>query len=291
MSADNNNEFRALVHLIDEPDSEIYALIKQRIINHGKDILPFLRESLDFSFQEVELERLRDLISIINLSFIKEELSLWKNMGAGNLLHGLFLVASYKYNNLEMDDVKKSISELEHDIWIEMNSSLTLLEKIKVFNHVFYSIHGFKPNKTDFHHPSNSFINDVLINKSGNPILLAGIYIIIARKLGLPVYGVNVPEHFICVVVNEGEDDSISFIPAGEPLFYINAFSYGALFTKVQLSSFLKQIKVPEKPEYFVPCSNVDIVLRVLNNLSFSFRKMKDTISEQEIEEIKLSLI
>jgi len=120
---------------------------------------------------------------------------------------------------------------------------------------------------------------------------MAGLYIVIAQKIGLPVYGVNVPEHFICVVVNEGEEDSMSFIPSGEPLFYINAFNYGDLFTKVQLSNFLVQIKAPDKPEYYLPCSNEDIVLRALNNLSYSYEKLNEPDKVKEIDEIRLSLL
>jgi regulator of sirC expression with transglutaminase-like and TPR domain len=235
--------------------------------------------------------RLAALIRKINFTYVKNELFLWKNIGAKNLMHGLYLIARYRHENLEIDDLKKKIAEIQHDIWIEMNSRLTLLEKIKVFNHVLYDVYDFKANRTDFHNPSNSYINEVLDNKTGNPILMACVYIIISQNLGLPVYGANVPEHFVCVVVNEGEEDNLPFIPAGEPLFYINAFKGGDLFTKVQLSEFLSRIKVQEKPEYFLPCSNLDIVYRVLNNLSYSYKKLNDAERYREIEDLKIHIM
>jgi len=290
MSEKKAGELKALVSLVDEQDSDIYEIIEQQIIDHGIDIMPHLKDALENSFREEIQSRLRKLISRINISDISKELVNWKNIGAGNLLHGLFLIARYRHDSLELSSLKKQLNELEYDIWIEMNTKLTLLEKIKIFNHVMFEVHGFKPNRKDFHDPSNSYINDVLSTKTGNPILMASLYIILAQKLGLPVYGVNVPEHFVCVAVNEGDDDSMSFLPSGEPLFYINAFSNGALFTRIQLSNFLAQIKVPEKPEYFVPCSNLDIILRVLNNLSFSYGKINDVIRQQEIDYIRKRL-
>lgn len=281
------NELQALVRLIDEPDDEMYSIIEERILEHGIDILPLLRETLENSFRDLVQRRLKRVIGQINMGYVKDELVVWKKMGAKNLMHGLYLIARYHYPDLELITVKQYIAEIQHDIWIEMNSRLTLLEKIKVFNHVFYDVHGFSANRTDFHHPSNSYINQVLEKKTGNPILMASVYMIIAQNLGLPVYGANVPEHFVCVVVNEGDEDSLPFIPTGEPLFYINAFSNGNLFTKVQLSNFLQQLKVEEKPEYFSPCSNPDIIIRVLNNLSYSYKKLNDTEKYQEIEELK----
>lgn len=291
MTNDNNREFQALVSLIDEPDQEMYEIIEKRILEYGVEIMPFLKETLENSFRENVQSRLKILISKINFTFVRNELKLWKNIGAKNLMHGLYLVARYRYEDLGFDVLKKKIAEIQHDIWIEMNSRLTLLEKIKVFNHVLYDVYGFKANRTNFHHPSNSYINEVLDKKTGNPILLACVYIILAQNLGLPVYGANVPEHFVCVVVNEGEEDNLPFIPSGEPLFYINAFREGDLFTKVQLSEFLSRIKVPERPEYFLPCSNLEIMYRVLNNLSYSYKKLNETERYQDIEDLKSYLM
>jgi regulator of sirC expression with transglutaminase-like and TPR domain len=283
MPEHSSKEFQALLQLVDEPDQVMYAMIEEKILEHGYQMMPFLREALDNNFRNDVIERLQSLIHKINLNHISDELLQWKQMGAGNLMHGLFLIAKYQHPFAEIENLKQQINDLKHDIWIEINSKLTILEKIRVFNHVLYDVHGFKPNRIDFHNPLNSYIINVLSNKSGSPVLMASVYIIIAQMLGLPVYGVNVPEHFICVVVNDGDDDTMSFLPKKEPLFYINAFSQGALFTKVQLASFLKQLKVDEKPEYFVPCTNEDIISRVLNNLVFAYKKTGDTAIQEDI--------
>ncbi len=291
MTAHSSAEFQALLQLVDEPDQNMYSMIEKRILEHGCAILPFLQEASENHFSDEVLERIRNLIYKINVEYIRNELWQWKKMGAGNLLHGLYLVNRYQYPFVEFDFLKKQISDMKHDVWIEINSKLTILEKIRVFNHVLYNVHGFKPNRTDFHNPANSFMTDVLQNKTGSPVLMASVYIIIAQMLGLPVYGVNVPEHFICVVVNEGEDESMSFLPKREPLFYINAFSKGALFTKVQLSAFLKQLKAVEKPEFFVPCKNEEIISRVLNNLIFAYQKTGDALKQDEIRILQSSFL
>lgn len=286
MKTDKSKEYQALINLIDEPDEEMYSLIEKRIIEHGIDILPKMFEALENNFQNETIEKINNIIHKINFSHVASELVKWEKMGAKNLLHGLFLIAQYRYPKIDFETIKKNIEIIKHDIWIEFNQNLTVLEKIRVFNRILYDVHGFKPNKTDFHNPSNSYINDVLEKKTGNPILLGALYIVLAQKLELPVYGVNVPEHFICVLINEGTETKLSFLPKKEPLFYINAFNNGVIFSKMQLSNFLKKIDAPENPEFFTPCENIDIIIRILNNLSYSYNELKDKKRYKEIEKL-----
>lgn len=287
MSTSKVKEYKALIKLIDEPNPEDYLIIKNRILEIGFDIYKYLKESLDNNFQDDNIARILELMDLINVDRICNEFKKWKNIGAGNLLHGLYILALYKKPLLKMDEVKSTIDSIKDDIWLEMNSNLTLLEKIRVFNHIFYEVYGFKPNKLDFHNPNNSFINEVLEKKTANPIMISAIYIIIAQKLGLPVYGVNLPEHFVCVVLNEGAEDKLSFLPKSEPLFYINPFDYGSVFTVNQLKAFIAQIKVPEKPEYFLACNNIDIINRCLNNLIFTYSNLNEDEKVNQLNKIK----
>lgn len=287
MSASKVKEYKALIKLIDEPNLDDYNIIKQRILEIGFDIYKYLKDSLDNNFQEDNIFRILDLMNLINVDRICKEFKKWKDIGSNNLLHGLYILSLFRNPLLKIEEIKIQIDSIKDDIWLEMNSNLTLLEKIRVFNHVFYDIYGFKPNKLDFHNPSNSFVFEALERKTANPIMISSIYIIIAQKLGLPVYGVNLPEHFVCVVLNQGLEDRLSFLPKGEPLFYINPFDYGSVFTVNQLKVFLAQIKVPEKPEYFLSCNNIDILNRCLNNLIFTYSSLNEEDKVIELKRIK----
>jgi regulator of sirC expression with transglutaminase-like and TPR domain len=98
------------------------------------------------------------------------------------------------------------------------------------------------------------------------------LYSIIAQGLNIPIYGVNLPEHFILAyrdeftIQNEGEEESI--------LFYINPFSKGAVFSRREIDTFLKQLKLDQNRIFYESCSNVDIVCRQLRNLIVSYEKL-----------------
>src|SRR5690606_25356727 len=45
--------------------------------------------------------------------------------------------------------------------------------------------------------PRNSYLNEVLDNRTGIPITLGIVYLAVAQFAGLPVYGVSTPGHFV----------------------------------------------------------------------------------------------
>jgi len=279
-----DKELKSLVSLIDEPDENIYSMIEEKILSYEISIVPFLIDAKENNFQENVINRINNVLEKIRFKNVYNELINWKKIGFGNLLLGLTLIAQYRYPTLEIEKIKKEISTIRQDIWIELHQNMTALEKIKVFNHVFYDIYGYRGNKKDYHNPSNSFINDAIAKKTGNPIMLASIYMIIAQDLGLPVYGVNLPEHFVLAFINEGEENSISFVPRGKALFYVNAFNYGAVFTKNEIDLFLKQLNIKPEEKFYKTCSNIDIVERILNNLSHSYKIINDSKRQKEVE-------
>jgi regulator of sirC expression with transglutaminase-like and TPR domain len=88
---------------------------------------------------------------------------------------------------------------------------MTPQEQVLVMNKVLFDIHGFAGNTTNFHAPQNSFINTVLESKKGNPLLISIIYILMARQLDIPIYGVNLPEHFILAYQDIRGNSSIDY--------------------------------------------------------------------------------
>jgi regulator of sirC expression with transglutaminase-like and TPR domain len=140
-------------------------------------------------------------------------------------------------------------------------------------NHVLYQVKGFSGNTANHQDPQNSYLNLVLETKKGNQLSLAIIYTLIAQSIDIPVYGVNLPQHFILAYLNQDKTRS-DFENARNVLFYINAFNRGFVFNKNDVDFFLKQLDQSPKDEFFFPCSNKAIVLRLIHNLISSYEKL-----------------
>ncbi|MBC8147677.1 MAG: hypothetical protein H8E98_06800 [Bacteroidetes bacterium] len=276
-----NIELTSLVSLIDEPDDLIYKQIKEKLITYGIDAVPFLEEAWEKTFDSFIQKRIESLVHNLQFDNVLLKLRNWNLLGGQDLLSGFIILTKYQYPDLDEEKIIKQIGKITQDVWLELNDNLTALEKVKIINHVFYTIHGFKGNKQNFHAPQNSYINNLLETKKGNPLSLSILYSIIAQSLKVPIYGVNLPEHFILSYTQELISD-FTKIKDSNVLFYINAFNKGTIFSINELQLFLKQLKLKPNEMYFNPCDNVQIIRRLIYNLTTAYEKLgyPDKMSE-----------
>jgi len=272
----NKQEIKALISLLDDPDETVYQEVSTRFLSFGEEVIPVLEDAWEHSFDTLIQNRIENIIHQIQFDLIKEALKLWAEPHNQNLLEGALLIAKYQYPDIDIQKVKKQIEQIKQDVWLELNDNLTALEKVKIINHIIFDVHNFSGNTTNYHAPQNSYINNVLESKKGNPLLLSIIYTIVAQNLEIPIYGVNLPEHFILCYI----DTEHMGVPSTEEnlgsnvLFYINPFSKGAVFGKKEIDAFLKQLKLENKEMFYEPCSNLEIIKRLLRNLVSSYEKL-----------------
>lgn len=285
--------------LLDDDDPEVFSHIRQKLLSMGTPVIPFLEEEWgglkDISHQQ----RLENIIHQLHFDELLKDFIAWSNTPEQDLLEGVFLVCRYRFPDMQKQQIVNTIEKLRLDVWLEMNYELSAYEKVRIINYILFQVHGFKGNVDNYHDPSNSFINQVLETKKGNPILLAIIYMLVAQKLNIPVFGVNLPQHFVLAYLEEFGKSNVEMRfndiekwlnQSGKVLFYINAFNGGAIFTKANLEQFLQQIKVEVKQEFLEPCTNLDIVKRVLRNLASSYEKLSKTSKQKEIMSILYAL-
>ncbi len=290
----NEKEFLALVSLLDDSDQDIYLHVRNKLLSIGEKAIPMLEEAWESSFNPILQQRIEELIHNIQFDSLCSKLNDWKQSKEKDLLEGCLLIARYQYPDMNDEAVRKIVNKIKKDVWVEINSQQTALVKAKIINHVLFDIYNFTSNKANFHAPPNNYINQVFETKKGNPLTLCIVYIIIAQSLGIPVYGVNLPEHFILAytdaenTVNEGKP----IAPQNQKvLFYINPFSKGSIFSKQEIDSFLKQLGLEKKPQFYSPCTTTDILVRMLNNLMFSYKNMGYEYKVDELMKLKEILI
>lgn len=287
----NAKEIEALINLIDDPDDQIYLQVKERIVAIGEDAIPSLENVWELnSFGQEFQRRIEDIIHDIQFEVVKKGLEDWAKNGGEDLFKGALLVARYQYPDLDETETYNQLTKLHQDIWLELNDELTALEKVKVMNHIIFDVHGFRGNKKNYHAAQNNYINSVLENKKGNPLSLSILYIVLAGRLEIPVYGVNLPNHFVMAYIDEYNimnlvESSIKGI--SEPdniLFYINAFSQGTIVHKNEITTYLQDLKLEDDRKFYEPCDNKTMIIRLLNNLIFSYDRLG---YPEKVKEIK----
>lgn len=271
----NKKEIKALVSLLDDEDHSIVNQIEEKIISLGNKIIPHLEKEWESSFNPIIQKKLEDLIHTLQFDQLRTRLVEWKEKGAKDLLKGMWLIATYQYPDIEYKILKAEIDQIYHEAWRAFRDDIHPYDQVKILNSVLYSNYKFSANTKNFHSPANSMLNVVLDSKKGNPISLCVIYILIAQKLKMPVYGVNLPNLFVCTYKTK------------QMQFYINAYNRGLHLSRADLENYVANLHITPLDVFYEPCTHLDIIKRVLRNLIVSYEKIGD---HYRVDEVKILL-
>jgi regulator of sirC expression with transglutaminase-like and TPR domain len=268
MTENGHRELEALISLLEDPDMQIYDNVCNRLIELGEEAIHPLEQRWETTLRPDLQERIENVIRKIQYNTLKRGMDGWKSEGGADLLHGAYLVARFQYPDLKYEGLNEKIENIKKDIWLELNNELTALEKVKVINYFFYDIYKFDKSLKKAHTPQLYLVIHVLDTFKGSPVMLGLLYADLARRLNLPIYGVNLPRNFVlCYYDQEYLEDPNNI------LFYINPSDRGTVLGLKELKHFLKHLKIEEKAFYFTPCSGIDVIERLIINLQYAYQR------------------
>ncbi len=271
----NESEIKALVTLLDDDDSEVVQHVEKHLRTLGGTVIPLLEDHWQENSLNAPLQKkIKDLIHDLQYTLVVSRLVEWKKNGHEDLLEGMWIVATYQYPDLNIEKLKQYVNDMYFDVWLEFRDDMHPHDQIRIMNQVFFDKHKFLPNTKNFHSAANSMINQVFDLKKGNPISLCVVYLLLAKRLGMPIYGVNLPSLFVLTYKTP------------QLQFYINIFNRGLIFSKIDIGNYIKQMQLQPQDSFYQPCSNLDIVCRVLRNLVVAFEKVADIERAKEVDKI-----
>ena len=281
-----------MVSLLDDPDPGIHLRVQQDLDALGVHAVAQLEE-LWIQAEEVKERRsLEKVIHRLQWNNIQCHLTAWLEGDRSDLLSALCIIARYQYPNLDEQAVRQTLQAIRIEVWMGLNEQMTALEQVRHLNFVLFRVHKFRGNTDEYLNPNNNFINKVLETRKGNPLMIGLVYMLIAQKLDLPIFGVNLPQHFVLAYLEQGsysgQNKSEDFQQESyrRPLFYINAFNMGSVFGKRDLDQFLRMVHVEPKDQFYRACTNTEILLRLCANLESSYRDAEEFHKISEIKKL-----
>lgn len=282
-----NSELNALISLLDDPDNEVYTHVSGKLRSYGPDIIPKLEAVWEESFDSILQQRIEQIIHQIQFNGLKTEIIDWLENDPDNLYKGAALVARYQYPDLDETKLKADIDHIRRAIWLEMNYHLTPFEQVNVFNHVFYTLMGFAGKTEDKPDVYSFYLNNVMESKKGNSLSLGILYLIIAQDLDMPVYGVDLPRHFVLAYTKDFLETLTEDADLREQvIFYINALNKGTIFTRNEIMLFLQKMDKEAEPGFFTPRNNKAIIKLLLQNLAHIYQENGDDAKGLEVNEL-----
>jgi regulator of sirC expression with transglutaminase-like and TPR domain len=284
------------VQLLDDTDDEVIEIVESKLLNEGAVFVPELEEIwLENTYPHLN-DRIEEIIKRYQKISLLQDIDFWlAKKSEASALEAWVLASRVQYPGLKIGMVRAHLNQLKIDAWVKMGGVKNPLDQIQILNQVFFQTYGFKGNNDNYHNPDNSIITRVLETKFGNPISLSLLYMSVAHDLGLPLFGINLPQHFVLAYcrMNTPLNDNGTYDKSAIRLdnvdkvnFYVNAFSKGQIFTKESVDAFLKVIKVAPQPTFYRPCIPLEICHRILRNLHHAYAEQQDAEKQRDILDI-----
>jgi len=268
-------ELNALICLLDDPDTEIFDHVSGKIASFGRSVIPALESAWQESMDPLLQQRVERIIRQIQLELISDDFKSWLSHESDNLLKGMFLVSKCQNDNADENEFCSKIEAIKRAIWLELNYNLTTLEQVNIFNHVFYSLQGYSTDE-EYSTSADFNLQALLQNKKGNGFSMGMLYLLLAQELGMPIYGVNLPDHLVLAYTKKQIQPDDKLDHRKDILFYINPLNEGAIFTRSEIQAYFDKFKLDMDPSFFVPSANKVIVKSFLEKLLLVYETEKD---------------
>jgi regulator of sirC expression with transglutaminase-like and TPR domain len=174
------------------------------------------------------------------------------------LAHAALLMAAYVGDPFDPAFYLYRLASMAEAGRSTVAAAATLEGRIERLNAHLFDELGFHGNDRDYYHPDNSFLNQVLERRTGIPITLSVVYLEIGWLLGLPLYGVGMPLHFIVGCDVDGHSR------------LIDVFNRGRWLTEadcLEICQLPQSDLIPFRAEHLKPVTKKAILLRMLLNL------------------------
>ncbi len=262
-----------MIDLLDDPDNLVFKTVEEELLKQNHSIIPALEEKWEKSFDETGQERIENLIQYLQFKKTKNLMKEWISLKENDLTKGFLIVDRIQYPDINPDVVHQKMVKIKNHVWLELNDSLTLLEKTTILNHFFFNIHGFSVNHKNLKSPQNCYLNQLLDTKKGNPVSLALLYSILARQLGLPAMLADYPRNPLVAISDHELARKVYGKKSGTGvLFYINPANKGSIVSRKEIIYHLKKNNFLPPERYAEPQSDKLFLFRLLESLHDAFR-------------------
>lgn len=257
---DKTAHFGSLLKLLDDDNEDVQKGVRRALMDFEGDASNDLA-ALGINLKSKDAKLLSDSLHAGRQKVLKEQ---WA-MPASNLRYPdgdydslealLRLISDFLHDGVTLrPSLSDELDILAQEADPEAGTSLELAGWL-------FGLKRFVGNRVAPFDPRNSDLAWCLEEGKSNPLGLSLIYILVAQRLGLTVYGVNYPGHFLCLIDTEEGPTLIDGFHQGRPILVSKLLKDHPELSKEATKS-VRQ-----------PCSLASMLLRVLANMNLAFNK------------------
>jgi regulator of sirC expression with transglutaminase-like and TPR domain len=191
------------------------------------------------------------------------------------------LLARTEYPELDLEAELARLDALAREAEAHVGAQPDNTGRLAALCFYLADVCGFQGNEHDYYDPKNSFLNQVLERKTGIPITLSVLYMEVGRRLGLPLFGVGLPGHFL-----------LKYQDSRQAMF-LDPFHGGRRITAADCRDMVTQMydgQIAFQEAFLAAVTKKYILLRMLNNLRGIYLNHQQLRKALEVVEMILSL-
>jgi regulator of sirC expression with transglutaminase-like and TPR domain len=282
MSApENNNQISNLIRLLDDRDEFVRNRVRDQLIETGEDALPFL-EMAARTENPILQGMAADVIRAILPKRLGEkfrQLVLSARGGDLDLEAGIILLMEFGHPYNDPGEVTVRLDQIAAELKNRLASKDSPEQAVQAMTRLLFVEQGFQGNESNYLDPDNSYFNQVLARKTGIPITLSVLCMLVAGRLGLPIVGVGLPGHYI-----------VKYALPTNPIFF-DPFHKGRVLQREDCVQIVNRAGLKFEEHHLSQSTHRETLVRMINNLVAAYGQTGEVKKAQQLKEyIKILL-
>jgi regulator of sirC expression with transglutaminase-like and TPR domain len=269
----------ALLNLLADEDTGVYRTVREKILSYGSNVTNWLQPHT-LSNDPVLRRRAQDIISHFGRQAADNRFLGFclKHGEEFDLEEGVWLLAQTQYPDINIEAYQALLDTFAAELRERLDLTREPKEVLTRINSYLFEELGFSGNEENYYDPENSYLNRVIDRRTGNPINLSLLYMLLARRLRLPVTGIGLPGHFICRHQTSAAE------------IFIDAFNGGKFLSKADCVQYLVHANYSLRDDCLAPVSSRRMLLRICGNLHQTYLQLQRTEETTRIQRYLVAL-
>jgi regulator of sirC expression with transglutaminase-like and TPR domain len=270
---------KALITLLADEDPAVYQTVRQKILSYGPIAAQWVKEHT-LSNDPLLRRRAQEISNHFSrITADTDLLAFCLNQGEDfDLEQGVLLLARTQYPAINIEAHAALLDNMAGELRDRLDLSGEPEHILNTIGEYLFTELKFTGDETNFYDPDNSYVNRVLDRRRGNPISLSVVYLLVARRLKLPVAGIGLPGHFVCRFQSSRYE------------VYIDPFRRGRLLTKSDCVKYVMQLRHRFDESCLAPVSARRILLRICANLHQIYTHLKSPDQSERLQRYLVAL-
>ena len=269
------NQISHLIRLLDDRDEFVRSKVRDQLIQIGEDALPFLEMAT-----RTENPSLRTIANgVIQAIYPKQLGEKFRQLAFSargsdlNLETGMILLMEFGHPQSTLEDITLPLDQIAAKLGNRLGPDDTPEQVVQILTRFLFNEQGFAGNDSNYLDPDNSYFNKVLQRKTGIPITLSALCLLVAERLNLPIVGVGLPGHYI-----------VKYASPTNPIFF-DPFHKGRILQRENCIQLVNSAGFKFEEHHLSQSTHRETLVRMINNLVAAYDQIGKLEKAQQLKE------